>query len=58
MGSTWSLVRETFPPKPKWSIDQIPDLSGKVMIVTGGYAGIGTETVKVRFTLNSFSADD
>ncbi|KDR68215.1 hypothetical protein GALMADRAFT_272698 [Galerina marginata CBS 339.88] len=51
MGVLWdfvkSLVSETFPPKPKWSPDQVPSLEGKVFIVTGGNSGIGLETTKV-----------
>ena len=36
--------------KQKWSSDDIPDLSGKTIIVTGGNSGLGFEAVK------SFSA--
>ena len=32
MGQTWS---QTFPPKPKFKADDVPDLTGKVMLVTG-----------------------
>lgn len=64
----WPIIKGFFPPKSNFSVDQIPDLSGKVMIVTGmwgvdqyscdgaltlslqtgGYVGIGYETVKAR----------
>ncbi|EJU00117.1 NADP-binding protein [Dacryopinax primogenitus] len=39
-------LSELFPPKPKWTVDQIPDLSGKVAIVTVGNTGIGKATCK------------
>ncbi len=30
----------------KWTLDNAPDLSGKIMIVTGGNSGLGYESVK------------
>ncbi|EJD04777.1 NAD-binding protein [Fomitiporia mediterranea MF3/22] len=57
MGQTLTVIRTGFdqsrPPKPTFTIDDVPDLSGKVVIVTGGYAGIGLETVRVLLKKNA-----
>ncbi|KAH8800583.1 NAD(P)-binding protein [Flagelloscypha sp. PMI_526] len=37
---------ETSPPPSHWNHEDIPDLTGKVFIVTGANTGIGYETVK------------
>jgi len=39
MGVLFSLISETFPPKSQFNFQDIPDLSGKVIIVTGANAG-------------------
>ena len=39
MGILFSLINEGFPPKTKFNVDDIPDLTGKVIIVTGANAG-------------------
>jgi len=50
MGHFWSVVvRESFiPPATQFHTSDIPDMSGKVVLVTGANAGIGKETARVR----------
>ncbi|KAJ7040310.1 NAD-P-binding protein [Mycena alexandri] len=42
-----------FSGKPVWQANDMPELSGKVVIVTGGGAGIGKETVKALLEHNA-----
>ena len=40
MGAFLSIIQQSFPPHPTWAVDDIPDLTGKVAIVTGSFARI------------------
>jgi retinol dehydrogenase 12 len=42
-----ALLSENFPPKSKFAVTDIPDLSSKIIIVTGGNAGLGKEVPKI-----------
>ncbi|KAH9059519.1 NAD-P-binding protein [Lactarius vividus] len=40
-------IGQFFPPKPTWTAADVPDQTGKTVIVTGGNGGIGRETARV-----------
>ncbi|KAI9449111.1 NAD-P-binding protein [Lactarius psammicola] len=41
------ILSQFFPPKPTWTAADVPDQTGKTVIVTGGNSGIGMETARV-----------
>lgn len=48
MGVLSAIIRESaFPGSVKYTVADIPDMSGKVVLVTGATAGIGKETARV-----------
>ncbi|KAG8704526.1 hypothetical protein FRC09_003478 [Ceratobasidium sp. 395] len=46
MSSACSMYKEGFPGKSRWSVEQIPDLAGQVIIAIAGSVGVGKETCK------------
>ncbi|KAJ7628752.1 NAD(P)-binding protein [Roridomyces roridus] len=54
MGVLLSVIDQNFlPPKAKWTTEDVPDLTSRVMLVTSGNSGIGFETAKVLLRHNA-----
>ncbi|PFH48869.1 hypothetical protein AMATHDRAFT_148897 [Amanita thiersii Skay4041] len=53
MGVLHSVIAQAWPPKSKFSVQDIPDMSGKTVIVTGANTGLGKETAKVLLSKNA-----
>ncbi|KAH7341144.1 NAD(P)-binding protein [Rhizoctonia solani] len=53
MGNIYSTYLMAFPPKSLFTVEQMPDLTGQVIIVTGGNTGIGKETCKALLNKNA-----
>ncbi|KAF7370551.1 hypothetical protein MSAN_00687500 [Mycena sanguinolenta] len=53
MSATIDMLAQSFPPKTKFTENDVPDLAGKVCIVTGGNTGVGKETIRVLLNHNA-----
>jgi retinol dehydrogenase-12 len=50
LASTWTQIR---PPKPQFTEKNLPDLKGKVYIITESNTGIGKELVRMLYSKNA-----
>ncbi len=41
------IIDQSIPPKAQWSTDQMPDMTGKIVIVTGANTGLFVSRLKV-----------
>lgn len=47
------ILSQAFPPKPDFTEKDIPDLSGKVCLVTGANTGVGREVARILYSKNA-----
>ncbi|KAI1298196.1 hypothetical protein F5Y03DRAFT_398198 [Xylaria venustula] len=48
-----SMWTQMYPPKPSYTEKNVPDLRGKVYIVTGANSGVGRETAQILYSKNA-----
>ncbi|KAL7935439.1 hypothetical protein V8C35DRAFT_299466 [Trichoderma chlorosporum] len=47
-----NILTQGWPPKPTFTENELGDLSGKVLMVTGGYSGVGYQLAKILYAKN------
>ncbi|RYP67411.1 hypothetical protein DL771_007242 [Monosporascus sp. 5C6A] len=53
MPGTVSFMKQSFPGKPNFTAKDVPDLTNKVIIVTGSNTGLGKEVAKILYSKNA-----
>ncbi|RDW86026.1 hypothetical protein BP5796_04351 [Coleophoma crateriformis] len=54
MGTSFSsAITQIFPPKPKFTEKNLPDLQGKVYLITGSNTGVGKQLARLLYSKNA-----
>jgi NAD(P)-dependent dehydrogenase (short-subunit alcohol dehydrogenase family) len=51
--SLYQRLSEFYPPRPKFTEQNLPDLCGKIYLITGGTSGIGLALAKILYSKNA-----
>ncbi len=49
--NVWSALSQFYPPKPQFTVDKIPDLSGRIIVVTGEHLYSVSKLLSLMFCL-------
>lgn len=49
-----SIFHQLFPPDATWSVDSVPDQTGKIVMITDGIRGVGKETARVNIPCSRY----
>ncbi|KIX04812.1 uncharacterized protein Z518_05683 [Rhinocladiella mackenziei CBS 650.93] len=53
MNNWWDFIKQTWPPRPKFTEKELSDQAGKVFIVTGSTSGVGRELARILYSKNA-----
>ncbi|KAL0938302.1 short-chain dehydrogenase [Colletotrichum truncatum] len=53
MLNPFSIFTQAFPPRPQFTEKDVPDLTGRVCIVTGANTGVGKEVAQILYSKNA-----
>ncbi|KAH8176450.1 short chain dehydrogenase domain-containing protein [Sarocladium implicatum] len=53
MEDLWKLARQAYPGQPRFTEKNVPDMSNKVIVVTGANTGIGKDVAEIMYSKNA-----